>query len=105
MIEAIDNHGVVARRTLMNSIAAYAVAIAWTGSRFEPSDAEPSAAKHPGSAPTTGSRLARLRGRIAGPTRTDTPLAGGDFARSELRFIRASRRWDALIRRLVEPTA
>ena len=75
----------------MNSIAAYAVAIAWTGNRFEPSDAEPSAVQH------------------SRPTPTETPpargdLAGGDFARSELRFVRVSRHWDALIRRLVEPT-
>jgi hypothetical protein len=71
----------------MNSIAAYAVAVAWTANRFQPSDAEPSAPQHSRPAPT------------------GTPLAGGDFARSELRFVRASRRWDALIRRLVEPTA
>lgn len=70
----------------MNSIAAYAVAIAWTSNRFEPSNTQPSAADQSRPAPT------------------ETPLAGGDFARSELRFVRASRRWDALIRRLVEPT-
>ena len=91
----------------MNSIAAYAVAIAWTGNRFEPSDVEPSDPESSDRAPTSGSWLDRLRGRMGRLTRADSPLVGGDFARSELRFIRASRRWDALIRHrhLVEPTA
>ena len=76
----------------MNSIAAYAVAIAWIGNGFEPSETKPSAPQRSGPSPA---ETPRVRG----------DLAGGDFARSELRFVRLSRHWDALIRRLAEPMA